>query len=85
MTSITANELKTKGVTALEPLMKEEHTATITVRGEPRYVVMDIQKYNRMREYELEGAILESQKDIENGDYMVESVGKHIERITGAL
>ena len=44
---------------------------------------MNIQMYNRMREYQLEAAILESRKDIENGDFMLESVGNHIGRIIG--
>ena len=39
MTTLTANELKTKGATSLEEALKESEEVTITVRGEERYVV----------------------------------------------
>jgi len=53
MVSITANQVKTKGVSAFEPIVRESKTAMITIRGENRYVVMDLEKYNYLRECEL--------------------------------
>ena len=49
---ITANELKTGGVSAIEKVISEDSEAIITVRGKNRYVVMDIEKYNHLRECE---------------------------------
>jgi len=79
---ITANELKTGGVSAIEKVISEDSEAIITVRGKNRYVVMDIEKYNHLRECELETALAESRHDLKNGRYVEESVEDHIKRIT---
>jgi len=39
MPSITANQLKTSGISALAPIIDEHKTAMITVRGKNRYVI----------------------------------------------
>jgi len=46
------------------------------------YVVLPISLYNRLRENELEIALIESKKDIEDGKIIEESVEEHIRRIT---
>lgn len=71
MTSLTANELKRGGVTALEKAMQNdnEHKVTIAVRGKPKYMVLDIVEYNDYREYELDKAIREAETDYKNGQY----------------
>jgi prevent-host-death family protein len=79
---ITANELKTKGVTLLNDQTAEDSEVIITVRGKSKFVVIPIEKYNYLRECELDAAILESKKDIKEGKYIKESVEKHIKRIT---
>ena len=60
MASITANQLKTKGVSALEEIVREHQAAMITVRGKSKYVVMGVETYNHLRECELEAAIAET-------------------------
>ena len=85
MTTITANELKKQGVSVLDPILKEESEAVITVRGERKYVVMDMQAYNHLRECELEAALMESRRDLESGKFVSESVADHIRRITDDL
>ena len=85
MTTITANELKKQGVSALEPILKAEQEAVITVRGERKYVVMDMEAYNHFRECELEAALIETQRDLDAGKQVTESVPDHIRRITDAL
>jgi len=81
MNIITANDLKTKGVVTIGEHLANNHEAMITVRGKNRFVVMDIEHYNYLRECELEAALLEAKNDIETGEYIVESVDKHIERL----
>ena len=81
MNIITANELKTKGVVTIGEHLAKHHEAMITVRGEKRFVVMDIKHYNYLRECELEAALLEAKNDIEAGNYIVENVEKHIKRL----
>jgi len=79
---LTANELKQKGAKALKNATSDSSEAIITVRGKSEYVVLPISLYNRLREYELEIALIESKKDIENGKFIKESVEDHIKRIT---
>ncbi len=81
MAGITANELKTKGVSVLESVLQKDGEAVITVRGKSKYVVLDFNTYNRLREYELEMAVQESRKDIASGNYKTESVAEHMKRL----
>ena len=81
MNSISANELKTKGVSIVENILQNEDEAIITVRGEQKYVIMDLKKYSKMREYELEFALLEARADIENGRIKKENVAEHMKRV----
>ena len=81
MNIITANELKTKGVVTIREHLAKDHEAMITVRGQKRFVVMDIEHYNYLRECELEAALLEVRNDVETGNYIVENVEKHIDRL----
>lgn len=80
--TITANELKTKGVTILDNETSDGTEVIITVRGKNKFVVLPIEKYNYLRECELEAALLESKRDIKEGKFIKESVEKHIKRIT---
>jgi prevent-host-death family protein len=82
MTSITANELKTKGISILNKESGEESEVMISVRGKNKYVIVPIEKYNYLRECELEAALLESKRDIKQKKFIKESVEKHIKRIT---
>jgi PHD/YefM family antitoxin component YafN of YafNO toxin-antitoxin module len=79
---ITANDLKTKGVTIFEEETSSDSEVIITVRGKSKYVVLPIEKYNFLRECELEAALKESRKEIKQGKFVKESVEKHIKRIT---
>ncbi len=82
MTAITANDLKKKGVSLLDPILKDEAEVVITVRGKNRYVVLNMDSYNHFRECELEAALLETKRDLAEGQYVFESVVDHIRRIT---
>ncbi len=81
---ITANDLKTRGVSAIDMVVKESEEAVVTVRGKSTYVVIPIEKYNYYRECELETAIHETRKELEQGKYVAETVDEHIKRITDA-
>ena len=78
---ITANELKTKGVSILNEETSEGNEVIVTVRGKNKYVVLPIEKYNYLRECELETALLETKRDIKEGKFVKESVEKHVKRI----
>jgi len=79
---VTANELKTKGVKALNRATLNGNEVIITVRGKNKYVVLPFERYSYFRERELESALEESKRDIENGKFIEESVEDHIRRIT---
>ncbi len=83
MTSITANDLKTKGVSVVEAALQQDGEAVITVRGDRKYVVLNFNTYNKLREYELEIALQEARSDIESGNYKIESVDEHMNRLLG--
>jgi hypothetical protein len=78
---IAANELKTRGVSSISEQLAEEPEAFITVRGKKRYVVMDIEHFQYLRECELEAALLEARADLETGRVVVESVEDHMKRL----
>jgi hypothetical protein len=78
---ITANDLKVKGITAIDDITSSGYEAVITVRGKQKYVVMTIEEYNKLREYELTGAIIEAKNDIKNGKFKKGSVEEHMKRL----
>lgn len=82
MPHISANDLKTKGISAIEAQLSSAPEAIISVRGKDRFVVMDIQQYNYLRECELEAALAESRADLEAGRFVVETVAEHIAKVT---
>lgn len=79
---ITANELKTKGVSILSEEGTDYDEVIISVRGKNKYVVLPIEKYTLLRECELEAALRDAKRDIKEGNYVKEPVAKHIKRIT---
>ena len=82
MAHITANDLKTRGIAAIEASLAGGRTeAVVSVRGAERYVVMDLAQYQRLREYELEAALAESRADIAAGRFVVESPARHVARL----
>lgn len=81
MSSLTANDLKTKGIAAIEAVLAERPEAIVTVRGKDRFVVMDIEQYHHLRECELEAALAESRADVAAGRYVKESAADHVKRV----
>jgi hypothetical protein len=85
MTPLTANDLKTRGVAAIESLLATQTEAMISVRGKDRFVVMDVAHYHYLRECELDAALARSQADIAAGRYVVESAQEHSARLDAML
>lgn len=81
MTSITANKLKTRGVSAIRDALSNATEAFVSVRGKDRYVVMSLEQYQYMREAELAAALAESQSDVEAGRFVEETVDEHLRRL----
>jgi len=85
MNAVTANELKTRGISVVEDALKTEEQVTISVRGVDKYVVMGVEKYARIREAELEMAIKEARADYAAGRTTTESVDNHMKRVVDEI
>jgi hypothetical protein len=85
MSQLTANDLKTRGVAAIESLLATQPEAMISVRGRERFVVMDLAHYHYLRECELDAALAQSQADVAAGRFVVESAAAHLARLEAML
>lgn len=85
MSSLTANDLKTRGVAAIEATLARQPEAMISVRGKDRFVVMEVAQYHYLRECELDAALAQSQADVAAGRYVVESAQQHMARLDALL
>lgn len=84
MVSISANDLKTKGVAVIEGALAGQPEAVISVRGKERFVVMELAHYHYLRECELEAALAESRADLAAGRFVEESPEAHLARLEAA-
>ncbi|MGZ5026812.1 MAG: type II toxin-antitoxin system Phd/YefM family antitoxin [Methylobacter sp.] len=84
MSSISANDLKTKGVSAIEAELANQPEVIIAVRGMDRFVVMDIERYHYLRGCELEAALAETRSDLAEGRFVKESAAEHLARLDAA-
>ena len=82
MAHISANDLKTKGVAAIEALLAEHSEAIVSVRGKDRFVVMELTQYHYLRECELDAALAETRADLAAGRFVQESPEEHVARVT---
>ena len=85
MIVVTANDLKTKGISDIERLLQDVQEVVISVRGKPRYVVMDIAHYDFLRECEIAAAWAQAREDVAAGRYRREGADAHMMRIKGEL
>lgn len=81
MNAISANDLKTRGVSAIDEALTEQSEVSVSVRGQVKYIVMSKEHYQYLRECELEAALAESKTDLDAGRFVKESVAQHLRRI----
>lgn len=81
MFQISANDLKTKGVSAIEFALSTAPEAIVSVRGKDKFVVMDIAHYHYLRECELNAALAETHADLTAGRAVQESPEAHMARL----
>ncbi|MBV5310119.1 hypothetical protein [Chromatium okenii] len=81
MPSITANDLKTKGIAAIEAQLAQQPEVMISVCGKDRFVVMDLAHYHYLRECELDAALAATRADLANGRFVIESPEAHLVRV----
>ena len=81
MSHISANDLKTKGISAIEFALSTSTEAILSVRGKDKFVVMDLLQYHYLRECELDAALAASRADLAAGRMVQESPEAHLARL----
>ncbi len=81
MTAISANDLKTKGISAIELALGSAPEAIISVRGKDKFVVMDMAHYHYLRECELDAALAQTRAEMAAGRMVQESPEAHLARL----
>ena len=82
---ITANEVKTKGVSVFDKMLDKFDELIINVRGKNKYVVLDIERYKAFRESELDIAYMKAMQDIKEGKYKKQTAQEHIDELLSEL
>ena len=82
---VSANDIKTKGVTLLDKLFEKASEVIINVRGKNKYVVIDIERYKNLRTLELDRLYEETMQEIKEGRYKTQSVEEHLSELRNAL
>ncbi len=81
MSHVSANDLKTRGIAAIEAALSEHAEALVSVRGKDRFVVMKLAQYHYLRECELEAALAQAKADVAAGRMIKESAEAHLARL----
>ncbi len=68
MPTLSANDLKTGGIDAIEAALSGQPEVLISVRGKARFVVMDMARYHHLRECELDAALAQCQAEMAQPD-----------------
>ena len=85
MPSLTANDLKVRGIAAIEESLANSTEALVSVRGKDRFVVMEVAQYHYLRECELDAAVAQSRADVAAGRFVTESAQQHMARMEALL
>jgi len=85
MSSISANELKTRGISAIEAALAHDSEALISVRGKDRFVVMPLEQFQYLRACELEAALAQTRAELADGRFVASSPEEHLERLKSGV
>ena len=81
MSRISANDLKIKGISAIELALSAAPEAIVSVRGKDKFVVMNMAQYHYLRECELDAALAQTRTDLAAGRAVQESPEAHLTRM----
>lgn len=81
MSRISAKDLKTKGISAIEPALSTARETIVSVHGKDKFVVMELAQYHYLRECELDAAVAETRADLAAGRAVQESPSDHLARL----
>ncbi len=83
--TIPASEVKQKGVSIFDDFLQKSDEVIINVRGKDKYVVLDIERYKRFREHELDLAYMQTMQDLKEAKFKTQSAKEHIDEIFSEL
>ena len=83
--TITANEVKTNGVSIFGKMLDKFDELIISVRGKDKFVVIDIERYKEFRANELDIAYMKAIREIEEGKFKIQSADEHIKELVDEL
>ncbi len=78
---ITANQLKTKGISIADNFAKKGLETIVTVRGKAKYVILPKEQYNNLLEQEILHTLKDAKQDLKNKNYHTGSIEDHLKRI----
>ena len=81
MKTITANKVKNRGVSLIEKLIREHNEVVISYRGKPKFVVLSVEEYERLKEADLESAIKQAEEEYRQGKFVKESAEEHFKKL----
>jgi PHD/YefM family antitoxin component YafN of YafNO toxin-antitoxin module len=79
--TVTANDVKQRGVSLFGELLEKFDEIVVNVRGKKKYVVMDLDRYKKLRVLELDDAYREVMADVDRGDYKTQTAQEHIKSL----
>lgn len=82
---VSANEVKTKGVSFFGKLLEKADEIVINVRGKNKYVVLDMERYNEFRQNELDLAYIKAMQDVKEGCYKTQTAAEHVKELMDEL
>ena len=83
--TVSANDVKTKGVSLFANLLEKFDELVINVRGKDKFVVLDIERYRELRAKELDMAYIETMQELENKEYKSQSASEHLKELMHEL
>ncbi len=82
--TVSASEVKTKGVSLFDKLCSAFEEVVISVRGKDKYVVLPFEEYEQYRAYKLEKAYKEVMQDKKNAKTHTD-MQSHLDKIEAEL
>ncbi len=78
---ISANDIKTKGLSKIEKTIEEGNEVFISKRGKTKFVLLSLKEYERLKEADIFKAISDAENDYKNGKFIIESSEEHFKRL----
>ena len=82
-------DLRKKGIKAINEEIEERGIATLSYRGKPKYVILDVGEYEKLRELELTIAYNRVKEDLQKDNFESiksdEDLDKHLKELKQAI